>query len=152
MKPVEISVFNRAINRAIARVQNKNISKFSTELVYSKYNLNSDFLAITSIDKHEILKISEIMYFKADGKCTLIYLKDGRKICSYKNLGEFDFISHKRNFFIRVSRSCILNFDFVIRVLKKVGCYCELENGDLISVSRRKEEDVKFFLKTYSVA
>ncbi len=151
LKPIDVQSFVRAVNRAVDKLERNKILTRLKDTAMS-YKSDSDFITISSLDRHDILRIHDIMYFKADGKCTVIFLKDGRKICSYKNLGEFDFLAIRRGFFIRISRSCILNFEYVTRILKKDGFYCELDNGELISVSRRKEDDVKLFLRTYSSA
>lgn len=149
LKPIDVQSFVRAVNRAVDKLErNKILARLKDTSI--SFKSDSNFITISSLDKHDILRIHDIMYFKADGKCTIIFLKDGRKVCSYKNLGEFDFLALRRGFFIKVSRSCILNFEYVTRILKKDGLYCELDNGELISVSRRKEDDVKLFLRTYS--
>lgn len=46
---------------------------------------NSDYVAIASIDKIELLKIDDIIFCKADGKYTEFYDNKGTKIVSSRN-------------------------------------------------------------------
>ncbi|AWH86073.1 hypothetical protein HYN59_13550 [Flavobacterium album] len=108
---------------------------------------SKDFIAVSSFDSYEIIKLNELMYCTAEGKYTHFKLKNGRKILSSRHLGAYsNLLEHNKSFF-RVSRSHIINFDFVIRIIKKDGLQCELSDGTIVSVSRRKALEFNNYIR-----
>lgn len=146
-KPINSDDFMIAVNRAIKNMDTKEMINSIRYARMTANDLKANFLAISSIDKHEIIKVKDIMFCIADGKCTIFFLNNGKKIYSYKNLNEFDYLTESNPYFLRISRSSIINFEYVSRVIKKVGTYCEFENGISLPVSRRKMEELNKFLK-----
>jgi two-component system LytT family response regulator len=96
------------------------------------------FITISSLDKHEIFKTKDILYCMADGRCTAFHLIDGRKIHSSKNLTEFDYLLKRHPYFIKISRHYLVNFEYVKRIIKKGGPFCEFIEGSVVPISRRK--------------
>lgn len=148
LKPIQQDRLVSAISKAIRRLELENNHYQFTE-VSKNISANSRFITVSSIDKHEIVRLNEIMYVKAEGRCVSFHLKDGKKVYSYKNLMEYNFLYEKNPFFIKVNRSYIINFEHVIKVIKKVGVYCELINGIMIPVSRRKIPDFNRFITSH---
>lgn len=143
LKPISTENFIKAVERSLSRIELEERMHSHTKV----HDLSDRFLVVTSMDKHEILKINDIVFCKAEGKCTLFSLINGRNIYSYKNLREYEYLTEKHTSFIRINRTYIINFEFVSRVVKKVGMYCEFINGILIPVSRRKLDDFNRFLR-----
>lgn len=100
---------------------------------------NFDYLAIASIDKIEFLKLNEIIFCKADGKYTEFYANNNIKMVSSRNLGEYQ-PSLDGNFF-RIHHSYIVNIKYLVKIIKKDGLYCELSNGYLLPVAKRRQEE-----------
>jgi two-component system, LytTR family, response regulator len=107
---------------------------------------NKDFFVVSSIDKIEIIKFTEVLYCKADGKYTEIFLQNGTKIVSSKNIGEYQqlFPSH---YFFRIHNSTLINVHHIVRINKKDGLYCELNNGHDLPVAKRKEREFLLYLR-----
>lgn len=143
VKPISNDNFINAVERAQVRSGKDIINSEAVKLRH----LSERFLVVSSMDKHEILKIKDIVFCKAEGKCTLFSLINGRNVYSYKNLMEYEYLTEKHGSFIRINRTYIINFEFVAKVVKKVGVYCEFINGALVPVSRRKLDDFNRFLK-----
>ena len=96
-------------------------------------------LAIPSADEVSILKISDILYLKSEGKYTTFYSHTGKNIVSSTNLGEYEKKLIHNNFF-RAHNSYLVNMDNLTSVQKRDGVYIEMANRDMIPVSKRKKD------------
>ncbi len=105
-----------------------------------------DFFIVSSVDKIEIIKFTEVLYCKADGKYTEFFLQNGDKVLSSKNIGEYQNIFPTANFF-RIHNSCLVNVHQILRINKKDGLYCEFKNGVDLPVAKRKEKDFLKYLR-----
>jgi len=105
---------------------------------------NFEYVAISSVDKIELLKKDEIIFCKADGKYTEFYALNSPKKTSSRNLGEYS-EALDGNFF-RIHHSYIINIKFLVKVIKKDGLYCELVNGHLIPIAKRRQEEFLKFI------
>jgi two-component system LytT family response regulator len=104
---------------------------------------NSDYVAIASVDKIELLKINDIVFCKADGKYTEFYTNQNTKIVSSRNLGEYT--SLLNNNFFRIHHSYVVNIKYLVKIIKKDGLYCEFSNGHVLPVAKRRQEEfIKF--------
>jgi two-component system LytT family response regulator len=126
----------------IAYTQLKNTTSTVAFLGYA----NKDFFVVSSVDKIEIIKFKEVLYCKADGKYTEIYLKNGTKIVSSKNIGEYQQMFPTNHFF-RIHNSTLINVHQIVRINKKDGLYCELSNGLDLPVAKRKEREFLLYLR-----
>ena len=106
---------------------------------------NSDYVAIASVDKIELLKIDDIIFCKADGKYTEFHVNKNTKIVSSRNLGEY--ASLLENNFFRIHHSYIVNIKYLVKIVKKDGLYCELSNGHVLPVAKRRQEEFIKFIK-----
>jgi two-component system LytT family response regulator len=105
-----------------------------------------DFFIVSSVDKIEIIKFTEVLYCKADGKYTEFFLQNGDKVLSSKNIGEYQNIFPTANFF-RIHNSCLVNVHQILRINKKDGLYCEFKNGVDLPVAKRKEKEFLKYLR-----
>lgn len=99
----------------------------------------SDYVAIASIDKIDLLRIDDIIFCKADGKYTEFHINNNTKIVSSRNLGEY--ASLLDNNFFRIHHSYIVNIKYLLKIIKKDGLYCEFTNGHLLPVAKRRQEE-----------
>jgi len=107
---------------------------------------DTGFIAISSSDKIELIKLEDIVYCKAEGKYTEVVLSSKQKILSSKNLGEFHSTLYGINFF-RVHHSYVVNVNHVLKISKKNGLYCEFGDGISIPVAKRRQDVFIKFLK-----
>ncbi len=130
------------IEREAAFMQLKSTSSHTA---FSAHALK-DFFVVSSIDKIEIVKFTEVLYCKADGKYTEIFLENGTKIVSSKNIGEYQQLFPTHHFF-RIHNSSLINIHHIVRINKKDGLYCELNNGIDLPVAKRKEREFLLYLR-----
>jgi two-component system LytT family response regulator len=145
LKPINKEILISAISKALNRLQQQ---RQVFEMGYSIWSMASpkSFITISSVERHEIVKIRDIMYCSSEGRYTIFNLNDGRKLVACKNLSDYEHIFEKQPFFIKISRSQIVNFEYVSRVNKKNGMYCEIKDGIMIPVARRKYPELNKFL------
>ena len=141
LKPVETESLVAALSKAVMKLDCiNNISSIPLKL---------KILVVSSLTQHDIIKIDEIISISSEGRCTVFVTVDNQKIVSYKNLSEYDFLVVNHPCFFKISRSNIINFKFLKKVIKGSGLYCELSNGDKLPVSRRRTNDFKVLLNTF---
>ncbi|MBC8769372.1 response regulator transcription factor [Arenibacter sp. BSSL-BM3] len=107
---------------------------------------NKEFIAISSLDKIELVKTDDILYCKADGKYTEFILSNNVKILSTKNLGEHVNILNQNNFF-RIHHSYLININHIVKINKKNGYSCEFSNGELLPVAKRRLDDFAKYIR-----
>lgn len=103
---------------------------------------NTDYLTINSLDKMVIMKKSEIIFCKSDGRYTTFFLENNIEHVSSKNLGEYSAVLDENHFF-RIHHSYIVNVNHILKVNKKQGYYCEMTNGARLPIARRRIESLK---------
>lgn len=91
----------------------------------------------------ENIQSTNIIYLEADINYTTYHLIDGRKIVSSFTLKKYE-QKQELGTFLRVSKSYLLNPDFIKNCQKKgKKTSVELSNGKIVQVSRRKVGLVK---------
>lgn len=149
LKPIDFNAIILAVYKVIKRIemehsyQNQKINDIN---ILNSFNQNSDYLAISSLDKIELIHMSEILFCKADGKYTYFFLLNGKKIMSSRNLGEYSNLLDN-NYFFRIHHSFIVNLRHIIKISKKDGYFCEFSNGSILPVAKRRQDDFNKFIK-----
>ena len=147
LKPLSIEDLILAVNKAIVRIDERVI--FENQMIsYSTYknNKSSNILTISSLDKVDIIKKEDIIFCKSDGRYTTFFLNDKTEVMACKNLGEFEDMLKEDTFF-RIHHSYIVNVRYVKKINKKAGYYCEMSNGALLPIAKRRQDTFNIFLK-----
>lgn len=149
LKPLDIEELITAVNKVFKDVE-KNIYTNKEQLRYLHNSMlirreEFEFLAIPTINKIEFIKICDVIYLKSDGRYTLIYLVNGKKMIASKNLGEYEMILNPA-FFFRIHRSYIVNLNFISNIFKNDGYYCEMSNKEKLPVAKRRIEYLLKFI------
>ncbi|PQJ74896.1 LytR/AlgR family response regulator transcription factor [Polaribacter gangjinensis] len=105
---------------------------------------NFEYVSISSVDKIELLKMDDIIFCKADGKYTEFNTINASVIISSKNLGEYA-LSFNNNFF-RIHHSYVVNIKYLVKIIKNNGLFCELKNGHILPVAKRRQEEFMKFI------
>jgi two-component system LytT family response regulator len=146
LKPVRVENVILAVNKAIKKIE---INNFCLTNEYQNVKIKNNkfnYLAVSSLDKIDFLKMSDIMFCMAEGKYTTFFLLNGKKIVSSKNLGEYEKLLDNSNFY-RTHHAYIINIRYLISVIKRDGSYCELSNRVTIPIAKRRLEDFNKFIK-----
>jgi two-component system LytT family response regulator len=149
LKPIDFNAIILAVYKVIKRTemersyQNQKISNIN---LLNSFNQSNDYVAIASLDKIELIPMSDIIFCQADGKYTNFFLLNGSKIMSSRNLGEYSTILDN-NYFFRIHHSYIVNLRQISKISKKDGYFCEFSNGIILPVAKRRLEDFNKFIK-----
>jgi two-component system LytT family response regulator len=147
LKPISIDELKEASMRAFNKINqsssgNENILAVLSQL---KINLNTIKIGIPVADGILFIKSDEIVRMEAKGSYTILYLSDGKKIASTKNLKDFEGILPEGIFF-RVHHSWIINMKYLRKYYRGKSSYMEMEDGSTVSVSIRKKGKFLDFL------
>jgi two-component system LytT family response regulator len=107
---------------------------------------NNEYVAVSSMDKIELIKMDDIIFCKAEGKYTDFFLINDKKILSSRNLGEYGAILNP-NYFFRIHHSYVINIKHITKISKKDGYSCEFTNGSSLPVAKRRQEEFTKFIK-----
>jgi two-component system LytT family response regulator len=149
LRPIDFNAIILAIYKVIKRTkmelsyQNQKINSIN---ILNSVNQTNDYVAVASLDKIELILMSEIIFCQADGKYTHFYLLNGKKIMSSRNLGEYSALLDN-NYFFRIHHSYIINLRQISKISKKDGYYCEFSNGIILPVAKRRLEEFNKFIK-----
>lgn len=95
-------------------------------------------------DGIEIISLDQIIYCHADSNYSVVTIVDGRKILITKSLSavekQFD------SSFVRIHRSYTVNLNYIKKFSTVDGYQVVLTTGELLPVSRRKKEDLLYYL------
>lgn len=149
LKPIDLNDIILAVYKVIKQTemelsyQNQNIEKIN---ILNYIKPSNQYVAVSLLDKIELIHMSEIIYCKASGKYTCFFLLNGKKIMSSRNIGEYSNILDNNHFF-RIHNSYIINLRHITKVSKKDGYFCEFSNGINIPIAKRRQEDFNKFIK-----
>lgn len=146
LKPISIDELKEATMRAFNKINqlsgNDNILMALNQL---KVNLNTTKIGIPVTDGVLFIKTDEIVRAEARGSYAVLYLSDGNKITSTKNLRDFEEILPEGIFF-RVHHSWIINLKYLKKYYRGKSSYMEMEDGSTVAVSIRKKGKFLDFL------
>lgn len=151
-KPINFNSIIISIYKSIKLIemeriyQEQKVNTINTINTINSNNQNSDYVAISSLDKIELIQMKDIIFCQADGKYTNFHLKEGRKIMSSRNLGEYSTILNP-NYFFRIHHSYIINLRHITKISKKDGYFCELLNKVTLPIAKRRQDDFNKFIK-----
>jgi two-component system LytT family response regulator len=149
IKPITFNSIIISIYKSIKLIEMERIYQEQKINVINSINSsapNVDYVAISSVDKVELIQMKEIIFCQADGKYTNFHLTDGRKIMSCRNLGEYSTILDS-NYFFRIHHSYIINLRHISKISKKDGYFCELSNKVTLPIAKRRQDDFNKFIK-----
>jgi len=144
LKPIDIEELKTAVSRISSQPQLQTEKKLDT----LEQNLNNknpfNKIAIPTMEGLLFFNINDIIQLEASSNYTTIYFNNQPKLTASKTLKEFDELL-PMDIFFRPHHSHIINLNYIKRYIKGDGGQIEMQNGNLVEVSRRKKEE---FLKT----
>lgn len=147
LKPVDYQELTAAIQNA-----RTSHSETLTNRSYQNYSYNKSMsklseyrIAVQSKGERVFIPLSDIIWCKAEKSYTSLFLKNGKKLLSTKNLGEFEKILPNVNvydefFFYRIHHGTIINTKYITKYLPKKGII-QLDNGQEVKISERRKSE-----------
>lgn len=146
LKPIDPMELVVSVNKASTQLKNKDLEsqiKLLQESLQNQSNVKSQEKKIALNDGNCIyyIKVSDIIYCKADGSYSVFYLINGRKIMVSKLLKEYEDLLTDFDF-LRTHHSYLVNKKKATKFDKTDGGQLILEEGYYVPVSARKKEQV----------
>lgn len=140
LKPIDVEDLQRALDR----VERKHQVDFSEQVRQLLQNLKIGApekfkLTLPTSDGLIFVQASEILYCKASGNYTEIFMQNKIKHLISRPLKEYDDLLSAQNFF-RVHHSYLINLSFIKSYVRGEGGYVIMSDDNSIDVSRRKKE------------
>jgi len=145
LKPIDIDELQTAVKK-INVSENSDQNEYQLQALYKNIPKNkvvSKRFAVPTLEGLLFLNSSEIIFCKADGNYTTIYLTGKRELVVSKALGDFEEFLESEGFY-RIHHSYLININHLQEYVKGEGGYVKLTEGYHADVSRRKKEQ---FLK-----
>lgn len=147
LKPVSIEELIGAVNKVAEKINNQQFQQRIEMLLKNvepaKKHVQS--LAVPAHFGYEFIIVNNIIRCEAEGRYTLFFMSDRRKIVSVKNLKEYEDML-PLDIFFRIHHSHIININYIKRY-HKLSAIVEMEDGIQIPLAaRRKKEFLMQFI------
>ncbi len=136
LKPISIDELIKAVD-FVTEIKTKEQS-LNTELLNPKISLSNQSFTIPTQFGFEVIDTADVLYCQADDNYTHIHLTDGSSKLVSKTLGYFE-TQLKKNGFVRIHKSYIVNISAVKSYHKGKGGTLVLKNGKSLAVSGSKK-------------
>ena len=154
LKPIDIDELKEAIDKAIKFI---GLNKAENNRNESLKNLTNDLSERTGIKKitlpsgqgYRLVDLNDIIHIEADSNYSVFHLSNLEKIAVSKVLKDYEEILPEDTF-VRIHKSSIVNLFYVREYINKNGLQVVLNNGELITVSRRRSSDFFDKIKAFT--
>lgn len=150
-KPIDFRQLIEAVERFRTK-QKVELKEQRLELLLENLsNKPTEFnkLVLPDYDGYTLIKVSDIIYCKADGSYTEIYLLNGKTITTSKLLKVVEELLPSQTFY-RIHKSYVVNLNLIKRYNKSEGHQVLMENNTLLDVSdRNKKEFIERLVQHY---
>lgn len=137
------------IQRAIEKMQPTNTLQLEA-LQHNTSSQEDKRIGLQLGDGLLFVKLSQIMYLRADGSYTHIHLTDGQRLTVTKKLLEYEKLEHWGDF-MRIHRSHIINLQQINKILKQDGGIVVMNDGENFAISSEKKPALMSRFETYKL-
>jgi two-component system LytT family response regulator len=144
MKPVERSLLKEAVLRLEGKSSETNVQQQKVSQLF--HNIKEPVstnpkITVPNRDGIDLIPVHDIIYCKANSSYTEILLLDGTKKLVSRVLKDIGFQLDSFNF-LRVHQSFLINMEHLKSYHRSDGGFVEMINGDHISVSRSRKQEL----------
>lgn len=140
LKPIDVDELQNAVAKVKARLNGDIVERMHQLLQNVKATgLENYKLALPTAEGLTFIKVNDILYLKASGNYTEIFMVEGQKYLVSRHLKEYDDMLGESNFF-RIHHSTLINVNFIQSYARGEGGYVVMTDGVSLDVSRRKKE------------
>ena len=134
LKPIDIDELSEALKTVRNKVMNKVDNYVQIQTLLANLKQPNTRLTIPTVEGYDFIPIVDILYCQADGSYSVFLTKSGKKIVSSKSLKYYENLVISEQLF-RVSKSYIINLNYVKKFVKGKSPYIVMDNEVSISVS-----------------
>lgn len=140
LKPIHIDDLRLAVSKVEKRLRrglDKSLEP-QNALTQTEQIPNSK-IALPTAEGLMFVRIADIIYLRASGSYTEIFIKDGKKVLVSKNLKEYEDLLAPQDFF-RIHHNTLVHVDYIQSYVRGDGGYVIMSDNTVLDVSRRKKE------------
>ncbi len=141
-KPISIDELKNAVEKSLKYQNGNNTNATNDELTALMHEMNnsksSDRISIPTRNGYLIIRNQDIVHLEASDNYTMIYLNDGSRHLSSKNIKIYE-ENLDENIFFRTHKSHIINIENHLKEFSRSeGNVAIMTNGKYVPISRRK--------------
>lgn len=143
LKPVDIEELIKAVEK-IKESVSKNKELIHTKVLIENIKIENKQLqkiVLPLLDGFEVLRVNEIIRCEADDNFTRFYLTNGRKILICRTLKFYENLLENYDF-IRVHKSHLINFQYILQYKKGKGGQVIMTDGAAVNISPNRKESL----------
>lgn len=142
LKPIDPHDLKEAVEKAAEKIQQKSGTDNITNLLQNikKPEVNQR-IAVPGREGYEFIEAGKIIYAKAEGSYTHIFLNDKRKLIISKTLSDIEEMLPAEHF-QRIHHSTLVNLSHITHLFKTDGGFVVLDNGEKLMISKSKKESL----------
>lgn len=132
----------------------KSISLFEKQQLHNNYQILKENLcspnkkiALSTAESIKFIPLTEILFFKANGAYTNVYLQNGKEIMTSKNLKHYEDALSGNKDFLRSHKSYLVNHNHISEYVKSDGGYLKIGNYQ-VSISAEKVQALMGIIKS----
>ncbi|HSH65129.1 MAG TPA: LytTR family DNA-binding domain-containing protein [Bacteroidia bacterium] len=151
LKPVLIDDLLALPSRIIQSIELKE-SAFKYKLLTSNLSDNEaeKKIVIQTKTKLESIPTKDIIYLKADGNYTTLFIKGRDKVLISKTLKDYEeTLCDENSPFIRIHKAFLVNINYIKAVERGEECFAILNDSTRLEVSRRKKSQLNDKISTH---
>ena len=142
LKPIQIKRLQEAVEKVIHRQEDQHKERMAALRVNLSDNEEDQKIALPISTGLLFVPIRELLYLKADGSYTEIYLSNSSKLVVSKKLIEFEKLLPPIRRFFRTHRSYLVNLRRIKQFVRGDGGYLIMEDEQEIPISREKKNEL----------
>jgi len=139
LKPVDPVMLKESIEKAIRFRDNQSLSKQIDHLMLRMQGNSDQKIVLKDSQSVYFVKVSDILYCKADGGYTAFYMVNGEEIVVSHHLKEYEVLLNQYGF-VRSHHSYLVQIQHIKAIDKTDGGMLILDNGAHVPVSTRKRD------------
>lgn len=136
LKPIETQDLIHAV-----KVLDRNKSKQQFKILKENISAIPSKIAISTVNAIDFIALDDILFLKADGSYTQVYLKNDKIILASKSLKHFETTLLDQKNFYRCQKSYIVNIKYITTYIKSNGGSLTVGKYD-ISISPEKTSEL----------
>ncbi|MEM7036185.1 MAG: LytTR family DNA-binding domain-containing protein [Bacteroidota bacterium] len=143
LKPVQIAELKSAVEKIRDWQPPHHVRKAQLETLIHRLQKPDKRrkIAVPDLKGISFIEVDRIMYLKADNNYSELHLRTGDVVISSRTLKDYEEMLQPDGFF-RVSKSNLVNLEYVQRYLKGSGGFVLMEGGLKLEVSRRRKDEL----------
>ncbi len=150
LKPIDMNELSLAINKACRKRKGREENTGLKQFLKDYRSASHQRISLHTTDGIVYAVVDQIVRCEAKGAYTTIFLKDGNRHMTSKNLGEYESMLADHDFF-RTHHSHLVNLTEVAKYKNTDGGFVEMKDGAEVPVAQRRKDEFLEKMKNFTL-